>query len=368
MKLTEIERFLESWAPRWAAWERDNVGLQVGRRSRNIKSILIALDVTSDVVHEAVQKKVDLIVSHHPLLFRPPSSISDSDQVGVLILDLAEKGIALYSMHTNLDAATDGVSFALARVLGIQDPQFLAPMEDSLVKLAVFVPAEHVEPVATAMGEAGAGSIGEYRSCSFRIEGTGTFRGSDRTHPFSGKPLKLEQVKEIRLEMIAPRANIRAVVEAMKRTHPYEEVAYDVYTLENPNLNFGMGAVGGLKRPVSLKTFLAHVKKAVRADSVRYSGTLAQEVKRVAVCGGSGSELLEHAIRSKADVFVTADIKYHPFHSAVGRIALVDAGHWETEQVVLPVIADRLRSWAKSRDKNIVVSITQHSTNPIHSY
>jgi dinuclear metal center YbgI/SA1388 family protein len=368
MKLSAIEQFLESWAPRWAAWERDNVGLQVGRRSRDVKNILIALDVTDEIVREAVQKKADLIISHHPLLFRPPSSISDTDGVGSLVLALAEKRIALYSMHTNLDAATDGVSFALARALGVQEPQFLAPLKDSLVKLAVFVPAEHIERVAAAMGETGAGVIGEYQSCSFRMEGTGTFRGSDRTHPFSGKPLKMEQVKEIRLEMMVPRANVHRVVEAMKKAHPYEEVAYDLYTLENPNPNFGMGAIGSLKRPVSLKTFLANLKRAVRAESVRYIGSLTQEIEQVAVCGGSGSELLEHAIRNKADVFVTADIKYHPFQTAVGKIVLVDAGHWETEQVVLPVIADRLQSWAKSQDEKIVVSITQHSTNPIHSY
>ena len=368
MKLADIEKFLESWAPSWTAWERDNVGLQVGRRSRRVQHVLVALDVTPEIVGEAIQKKVDLIVSHHPLLFRPASSISDSNALGSILLSLAESRIALYSAHTNLDSAADGVSFALARALGIQKPSFLAPIKDSLVKLAVFVPDAHVDSVAAAMAEAGAGIIGEYERCSFRMHGKGTFRGSEHTRPFYGKPLQVEEVEEIRLEMIVPRAHVKAVVAAMKTVHPYEEVAYDLYTLENANPNFGMGAIGDLPRIMTVREFLTKLKKALHADFVRFSGALTQKVRRIAVCGGSGSELLEHAIGAKADLFVTADIRYHPFHDAVGRIVLVDAGHWETEQVVLPVIASKLRAWASSRGEKLVVSVTQRLTNPIHSY
>lgn len=368
MKLADIERFFESWVPRWTAWERDNVGLQVGRRSRRVKNVLVALDVTPEIVGEAIRKDIDLIVSHHPLLFRPPSSISDSTPVGSLLLSLAEHRIALFSAHTNLDASPDGVSFALARALGIPNPVFLAPMKDSLAKLAVFVPADYVEAVTAAMAEAGAGVVGEYTSCSFRSEGIGQFRGSEKSSPFSGKPLRLEEVDETRLEMIVPRARLQAVVAAMKSAHPYEEVAYDIYSLENTNPNFGMGALGDLPRSIPLKAFLTRLKKAIHAESVRFTGSLTQKIQRVAVCGGAGAELLEHAVSAKADVFVTADVRYHPFHEAAGRIALVDAGHWETEQVVLPVLASKLRSWAASQNEKLVVSLTQHSTNPIHSY
>jgi dinuclear metal center YbgI/SA1388 family protein len=368
VKLADIEQFFESWAPLWTAWERDNVGLQVGRRSRRVENVLVALDVTLGVVSEAVQKKVDLIVSHHPLLFRPPSSISDSNAIGSILLSLAESRIALYSTHTNLDSAADGVSFALASALGIQKPSFLAPMKDSLVKLVIFVPDEHVDRVAAVIAEAGAGMIGQYERCSFRMHGKGTFRGSEHTQPFSGKPVQVEEVEEIRLEMIVPRARVKDVVAAMKTVHPYEEIAHDVYTLENLNPNFGMGAIGDLPRAVTVRGFLTKLKKAVHADSVRFSGTLTQKVRRIAVCGGGGSELLEHAIAAKADLFVTADVRYHPFHDAAGRIVLVDAGHWETEQVVLPVIASKLRAWAASKGENLVVSVTRRSTNPIHSY
>ena len=368
MKLAEIEQFFESWVPRWTAWERDNVGLQVGRRSRRVKNVLIALDVTPEIVGEAIKKKVDLIISHHPLLFRPPSSISDSNPLGSLLLSLAEHHIALYSAHTNLDSAPDGVSFALAHALGVQKPVFLAPLKGLLVKLAVFVPAGHVDRVTTAMAAAGAGVIGEYSSCSFRTEGKGTFRGSNKSKPFLGKPQQLEAVEETRLEMIVPRARVDAVVTAMKSIHPYEEVAYDLYTVENSNPNFGMGAIGNLPRPITVKEFLTKLKKAIGAESVRHNGALNQKIQRVAVCGGAGTELLDQAISAKADIFVTADVRYHPFHDAAGRVVLVDAGHWETEHGVLPVIASKLHAWAASQGESLVVSITQHSTNPIHTY
>ena len=368
MKLAEIERFFDTWVPRWTAWERDNVGLQVGRRSRRVKNVLVALDVTPEIVGEAIRNNADLIVSHHPLLFRPPSSISDSTSVGSILLSLAEHRIALFSAHTNLDASGEGVSFALAHALGIKEPSFLAPLNNSLAKIAVFVPASHVDQVAAAMAEAGAGVIGEYDSCSFRLEGKGTFRGSANARPYAGKALRHEEVGETRLEMILPRARTAAVVAAMKGAHPYEEAAYDVYLLENANPNFGMGAVGELRRPMSLRQFLTSVKKATGAKSVRFTGSLTQKVRRVAVCGGAGSDLLDHALSAKADVFVTADVKYHPFHEAAGRIVLVDAGHWETEHLVLPVLASKLRAWASTQHENLVVSVTQHSTNPIHSY
>jgi dinuclear metal center YbgI/SA1388 family protein len=368
MNLADIEKLFETWAPRWTAWERDNVGIQIGRRSKRISNILVALDVTPDIVREAIATKADLIVTHHPLLFRPASSVSDSDPVGALVLMLAEKRVALFSAHTNLDSAVGGVSFTLAGVLGIDKPAFLVPLKDTLMKVAVFVPEQHADMVATAMAERGAGVMGEYRSCSFRTTGKGTFRGSEYSSPTIGKPLQLETVDEIRLEMIVPRSCVTAVVAAMKSAHPYEEVAYDLYTLENGNPNFGMGAIGNLSKQMTVRAFLAHVKKKLHVGSLRFSGSPAQTVQRIAVCGGSGSELLEEAIRAKADVFVTADVRYHGFQSADNRIILVDAGHYETEHVVLNSIVDHLRSWAKSRGENLVVTKSKQSTNPIHVF
>ncbi|MGB2867513.1 MAG: Nif3-like dinuclear metal center hexameric protein [Bacteroidota bacterium] len=367
MLIADIEQILESWAPRWIAWERDNVGLQVGDRSKTVRKVLVALDITEKIISEAAVRGANLIVSHHPLLFRPPSAISAADPVGKLVLSLAEKKIALYSAHTNLDFTKEGVSFSLARKLGLADVKFLAPLKDLLAKIVVFVPEEHRERVTNAMVKAGAGVIGDYSLCSFRISGTGTFRGSANSSPVIGQPEKLEEATEVRLEMIVPRAQVRETVEAMKRVHPYEEVAYDVYRVENPSANYGAGAIGSLSQPVTLEAFLKRAKRILDAESLRYAGNARTKVRRVAVCGGSGSELIHDAARAGADVFLTADIRYHAYHGIDPRMAVVDAGHWETEHVVLDVVARRLREEAKRLRQRLTVEVTKFSTNPVHS-
>ena len=368
MHITDIIGLFEEWAPTWTAWEKDNVGLQVGDANRRVSKILVSLDVTKEVVSEAMTKKADLIVTHHPLLFRPPSAITRNDAVGDLVLKLAEHKIALFSAHTNLDFAKGGVSYSLAELLGLVDIRFLSQQKKMLAKIIVFVPEEHAAPVLEAMTNAGAGIIGEYSACAFQTKGKGSFRGSSTTHPFLGKRETLERIDEIRLEMVAPRALVPAVVKAMKAVHPYEEIAYDVILVENPNPNFGMGALGRLPKPLPLGTFLKHIKHALGSRAVRFTGDLAQNIQTVAVCGGSGSDLLPEALASGADVFVTADIRYHTFHMAVGSIALVDAGHFETEQIIVQPIANRLRAAARAAQEPLTVWITKHLTNPIQTF
>lgn len=365
MTVKDVESIMEQWAPRWIAWERDNVGLQVGDRSAPVRRILLCLDVTEEVVAEAVSLKTDLIISHHPLLFRPASSVTSSEAVGRMILKLARSGIALYSAHTNLDFTQDGVSVTLARTLGLQNIRFLAPLTGYQAKIAVFVPSQSVQAVRDAMASAGAGVIGDYSKCSFQIKGQGTFLGSENSKPSVGAKGKLESVEEVRLEMILPRASIPAVTAAMKSAHPYEEVAYDIYPLDNESVEFGMGAIGELRAAVPLRTFLKNIRKALKAEGLRVSGNPAKRVKTIAVCGGSGSDLIPQAIRSKVDAFVTADIRYHAFHEA-GDLALIDAGHWETEVPVLSVIRSRLTDALEDRRENIHVSITKIKTSPIH--
>ncbi|MEX2116545.1 MAG: Nif3-like dinuclear metal center hexameric protein [Bacteroidota bacterium] len=365
MTVNDVEHIMEQWAPRWIAWERDNVGLQVGDRSSPVRRILVSLDVTEDVVGEAVTMKADLLISHHPLLFRPATSITTSDPVGRMILKLARHGIALYSAHTNLDFTRDGVSVSLARALGLKNIRFLSPLKGLMAKIAVFVPEHSVPIVLDAMTKAGAGVIGDYSHCSFQINGRGTFLGSGQSNPTVGTKGKLESVDEVRLEMILPRTKVRAVTSAMKSAHPYEEVAYDVYPLENESAEFGMGAIGELKTALPLKTFLTHVRKALRAEGLRMSGKPAARMKKIAVCGGSGSDLIPEAIRAQADAFVTADVRYHSFHDA-GNLALIDAGHWETEHPVLDIIRSRLTAACADRREKIHISITNHKTSPIH--
>ena len=273
MTVADVEHMMEEWAPRWVAWERDNVGLQIGERDRTVRNILVCLDVTEEVVSEAIRRHADLIVSHHPLLFRPPKSVTSGDRVGSLVLQLAQHKIALYSAHTNLDFTEDGVSFALARALGLQNIRFLSPLRGLLAKIVVFVPEEYASTVMEAMAGAGAGIIGNYSHCSFSGAGQGTFKGSPETNPFQGRAGKLESAQETRLEMILPRANAPAVIRALRSNHPYEEVAYDLYPLDNESRNFGMGAVGELPTQLSLDRLLRLAKKNLKAESVRCNGS-----------------------------------------------------------------------------------------------
>jgi dinuclear metal center YbgI/SA1388 family protein len=278
---------------------------------------------------------------------------------------LLRGGIALYSAHTNLDFTRQGTSFALADALGLEDVSFLERPYRILRKIVTFVPRDHVEEVAAAMAEAGAGRIGNYDHCSFRLEGIGTFRGNTKANPAIGMRGRLERTPEMRLEMIAPEWAVEPVLHAMRRAHPYEEVAYDVYTLENASDEFGIGVTGTLHHPVQLSTFLARIKRQLKTGRLRWAGDPRAIVKRVAACGGSGGDLLESAIKSGSDVFVTADLKYHAFHDARGRIALVDAGHHETELPVVNVLVKRLKQELSRRGSRIVVHAAVCSTNPV---
>ena len=367
MTVSDVEHIMEEWAPLWTALDRDNVGLQFGRRNRRVSRIMIALEITGMVVQEAAQKRIDLIVTHHPPLFHPLSSLTDTDQIGRNILALVEKNVAVYSAHTNLDFTRDGVSFTLAKILGLQDIRFLSPLDGTLSKIVVFVPPTHVEKTAKVMSECGAGVIGEYEDCSFRVEGTGTFKGSRASQPYLGNRQSFEHVNETRLEMVAPTSYVPRIVQAIKRVHPYEEVAYDVYPLNSPNVNYGMGAFGKLDHEVTLQTFLQRCKRRLSARSIRFTGNKHGTIKTVAVCGGSGSDLLEKAVQAKADAFVTADVRYHTFHAAHERIALIDAGHWETEHCILEPVRTRLTEATRRLGQRVSIMVAQTSTNPVKS-
>lgn len=368
MTVRDIEEILEAWAPKEVAWEQDNVGLQVGSPSKRVRRVLLAVDISQTVLEEAVKKNIDLIITHHPLIFRSLRSVTDRDRAGALVTELIRNRIALYSAHTNLDFTRDGVSFALARALGMREVAILSRISGSLKKVAVFVPPDHVDTVASKMAEAGAGIIGDYEYCSFRTAGSGTFRPLKGAQPYLGKIGKYETADEVRLEMIVPRWALQPALRAMKESHPYEEVAYDVYPLENEDVNYGAGAVGELPRAMRLRQFLLHVRRRLLAERVRYTGELNERVRRVAVCGGSGSDLVDAALQQGADVLVTADIKYHTFHEAAGNIALVDAGHYETEHVVLADVAHRLNRATRSQRRRLTVLSSRQGRNPIHYF
>jgi dinuclear metal center YbgI/SA1388 family protein len=360
-----IQEILERWAPPEIAWERDNVGLQVGDPDMRVRSVLVALDCTEGIVAEAARRRANLIVTHHPLLFRAPRALTTGSGEGRCVQSLVRNRIALYSAHTNLDFTRGGTSFALASALGLEKQAFLRRSYKLHNKIVTFVPPAHVDAVVGAMSAAGAGVIGEYDHCSFRTEGTGTFRGNERSQPSLGRRGVLEHVREIRVEMSVPHRALEDVVRALKTAHPYEEVAYDIYPLENLERDYGMGVVGTLPRSVPLSGFLRTVRKALGARTLRWTGAPNRVVRRVAVCGGSGSELLSDAVASGAEVFVTADVRYHSFHEAAGRIAIVDAGHYETEFPVIASVVDRLRRDEAVRRARTPIRAAALSTNPV---
>jgi dinuclear metal center YbgI/SA1388 family protein len=364
----EIIKYLEEWAPKGIAWDKDNVGLQVGDPEIKIKNVLLSLDLKEEVIEGALKENCNLIITHHPILYHPIKNLDYSkNRIARLIEKLIKNNITLYSAHTNLDFTKHGVSYQLAQRLSLKNIRFLKNLSDNQIKLAVFVPVSHINKVAEAIHQSGGGIIGEYSHCSFRTPGTGTFKGSDESNPSIGTKGVVEFVEEVKLEVLVNKWNLNQVINAMKKAHPYEEAAYDIYPLQNDNVNYGMGAVGELEASIDIKEFLNFISSKLSTSTLRYSKGNKKKIKSVAVCGGSGGELLDEAIKQNADAFVTADLKYHTFQDAEGKILLVDAGHFETEVPVLDEIKNRLESLINS-NKKIKVLKYKGSTNPIVFY
>ena len=365
-----VTNALESWAPPDSAQSYDNVGLQVGDARRPVKRALLALDLTPDVIDEAEEAGASLIITHHPLIFQPLDRVTADSFASSLALRLAEAGIALYSIHTNLDAAPGGVSFALAEHLGLRDIDFLDGFADTLYKLATFVPRDHFDSVRSALAEAGAGRIGDYEACAFASDGTGFFRPGDATNPHIGEAGgALESVDEVKLEVEVARWNLGQVLGALQSAHPYEEVAYDVYPVKQKNSRAGLGAIGHLESSMPLKDFLQRVAERLDARSLRYVGDASASVERVAVCGGAGSDFIGTARSAGADAYVTADVKYHAFFDVLDTdgspaMALIDPGHYETEALTEAL----LRDWLAERFPTVDWQRTATRTSPIDTF
>jgi dinuclear metal center YbgI/SA1388 family protein len=326
----------------------DRVGLQVGDPRAEVTRVLVALDLTPAVIAEASEAGAELIVTHHPLLFRPLERLTPDTLVGSMALDLVKHGISCAAAHTNLDAAEAGVSIGLAERLGLANLRVLAPTEGALLKLVVFVPADSVRAVHRAMADAGAGHIGDYSDCASETPGVGRFTPGAGTNPHIGQAGAEEQVQEVRLEMLVRRWDLPAVLRAMTEAHPYEEVAHDVYSLEQADSRVGFGAVGDLQPPLPLSQFLATVVERLGTEGLRYAGDLDSTIARVAVCGGAGADLIPRARAAGADAFVTADVTYHRYFDALTPdgshgMAIIDAGHYETEAQAEEIIVDIIR-------------------------
>jgi len=364
----EIIKYLEDWAPKGIAWEKDNVGLQVGDPKIKIKNIILSLDLNENVIEVALKENCNLIITHHPILYYPLKNLDFSkNRIARMLEMLIKNNITLYSAHTNLDFTKHGVSHSLAKRLQLKKIKFLKNLSQNQFKVAVFVPGSHVNEVAEAIHQSGGGIIGEYSHCSFRSTGTGTFKGSNESKPSIGKKGVIESVEEIKLEVLVNKWKLNQVISALTKAHPYEEVAYDIYPLLNDNINYGVGAIGELNEAMNINEFLSFVSSKLKVSTLRYTKNNTKKIKSVAVCGGSCGELIDEAIKQNADAFVTADLKYHTFQDAEGKILLIDAGHYETEVPILDEIKSRLEKLF-IENKKIKVLKFKGSTNPIVFY
>jgi dinuclear metal center YbgI/SA1388 family protein len=368
MKCIDIIRNIEDWAPKEIAWQKDNVGLQIGDTEKQVRNILLCLEINDNVVEEALNNNCNLIISHHPFFFSPLKKIDfTNDSNSRLIQKIIKHDIILYSAHTNLDYTKDGVSYQLAQRLELQNIKFLTNLNSSQYKICIFVQEKDCEVVAEAIFRTGGGIVGEYTKCSFRTRGNGTFKSSGSSHPVIGKKNEYKFINEVKLEVLVDRWKLNSVISEIKKVHPYEEISYDIIPLENSNVNYGIGAVGNLSRDYNLKDFLILLSHKLNIKNFRYSKGKSGKIRNVAVCGGSGSEYYKDAIAKNCEAFITADIKYHTFQDAKEKILLVDAGHYETEIFSLNEIKKRLIQQIRPYKKTKVY-LYSGSTNPVIFY
>jgi dinuclear metal center YbgI/SA1388 family protein len=359
--ITDIISVFEQFAPIALQEGYDNSGLTVGDPAAEVKSALIAIDVTEEVVQEAIDNHCQLIVSHHPITLNGFKKLTGQNGPERSAIKAIRHNIAIYSAHTNADSVPHGVSGMMAKKLGLINQEILEPKKDALLKLVTFVPQSHADKVRQALFDAGAGHIGNYDSCSFNSQGTGTFKGNEQSNPFAGQKNTMHTEAEIKIETILPRYLKSKVVKALLTNHPYEEAAYDLYPLANQWSSAGYGIVGDLPEKLNFQQFLAQVKDTFNCGCVRYTEQIKQTVSRVALCGGSGSSLLSNAIASGADVFITGDFKYHQFFDAEKRIAIADIGHYESEQFTKELFFELLTK----KFPNFAVRLSQVNSNPI---
>jgi dinuclear metal center YbgI/SA1388 family protein len=361
MKIREIITCLESVAPLGYQESYDNAGLILGNPESVVSSALITLDVTEAVVDEAIEFKCGLIISHHPILFKALKRINGNSYVERCIVKAIKNDIAIYAAHTNLDSISNGVNSKISEKIGLINTRILAPREDILFKLVTFIPTDHLEKVRDAVFDAGAGQIGKYDRCSYNVEGLGTFRGGKDADPYVGVKGEFHYEKEIRFETIFPKHLKNKVIKALLEAHPYEEVAYDIYSLQNELTTVGAGMIGDLPHSENEDDFLSRLMEIFECKVIKHTAFMNKPVRQVALCGGSGSFLLSQAIANGADVFITADFKYHDYFDTENKILVADIGHYESEQFTKEVFHELLIK----KFPNFALRLSGIKTNPV---
>jgi dinuclear metal center YbgI/SA1388 family protein len=364
MKLKEITHYLENIFPLQSQADFDNSGLIFGDSEQKITSILVSLDCIEDTVNEAIELGANLIISHHPLIFRGLKKITPKTYVERTLIKAIQNNIAIYAIHTNLDHHIKGVNAEIASKLGIENPRILEPNLNNLIKLDIYVPKHYVTKVEKSIFAAGAGTIGNYSECSFENEGKGSFKPNEGSNPFEGKIGIRSKSKEIKLEVLVSKYKLNAVLKAMNEAHPYEVVAFNIVPIQNQNHYEGSGMIGELKNPIDAYTFLANLKQKFHCEVIKHTHLHNKKIQKIAFCGGSGSFLLQKAITQKADIFITGDFKYHEYFDAEEKIIIADIGHYESEQFTINLIASIL----SKKFTNFAIHLTGINTNPINYF
>ena len=364
MKINKIIQSLEQWAPPAYQESYDNSGLLTGDSSQELKGTLITLDCTEAVVDEAIQNNCNLIVAHHPIIFGGLKSLTGKNYVERTVIKAIKNDICIYAIHTNLDNMNHGVNKKIADIIGLINPQILSPKSNTLLKLVTFIPRENSREVLSKLHEAGCGEVGNYDHCSFAIDGEGTFTPNDKANPKIGEANQAERVEEKRIEVIFPAYLENQVIATLKSAHPYEEVAYYIHKLNNKNQEIGSGMYGDLPEGMDVIDFMDKIKSDFNLKMIKHTAISKEKIKKIAVCGGSGSFLLNTAKRINADVFITADFKYHEYFDAENQIIIMDIGHYESEVFTKELIYDYL----KEKIANIALNLSKVDTNPIKYY
>ncbi len=360
MKIDSIISYLEELAPLCFQEEYDNSGLIIGDKSSDFKSALIALDCTEEVLNEAIEMNCNLLITHHPLIFKPIKKLTGSNPIERIIIKAIKHNLCIYSMHTNLDNVKYGVNKKIADIIGVENVKILSPKKNLLRQLVVYCPKKDCESLRLALFQAGAGSIGDYDYCSFNLQGKGTFRPLQNANPHVGDIGKIHTEDEERIEVVYSLNKEKEILSAMQESHPYEQIAYQLYTLENLLNDVGSGMIGDLAEPIEVDVFLTKIKDDMRAQCIRYTDAKKKFIRKVAICGGSGSFLLKEAKNSGADIYISSDFKYHEFFDSES-IIIADIGHYESEQFTKNLIHDLL----SKKFTNFAFLLSKTNTNPI---
>lgn len=361
MIVQDVINYLEELAPLNYAEDFDNVGLLVGDKNKQITGVLVTLDTLETVVDEAIENQCNLIVSFHPIIFSGLKKITGKTYVERVVLKAIKNDIAIYSMHTALDNSNLGVNNTICEKLNLRNRKILIPKQGTIKKLVTYVPKKDAEALRQALFKSGAGHIGNYSHCSFNSEGLGSFKGNENSNPVKGEKGEIHYEEEVQISMVFEKHIQSKVISSLLKAHPYEEVAFDILSLDNTNSTIGMGMVGDLEDEMDEIKFLEHLKNTFNVNTMRHSALLGKPIKRVAVLGGSGSFAIDSAIAFGADIFVTADLKYHDFYKAENKIVLADIGHYESEQYTKNLIA----TYLTKKITNFAIILSKINTNPV---